>query len=111
MPEGYKAPKMHIPIEKPSLKPDPQIMHSRGLDRHQSEQSLKKASSRRSVRYHADAVTDKSSVRIAGKLDVGEGESPEQGWGQSPPDLAKELEDQEREKELSKAYSLLQQQQ
>ena len=94
MPEGYKAPKMHIPIEKPELKPDPQIMHSRGLDRHQSEQSLKKQSSRRSVRYHADAVTDKSSVRIAGKF-ANEIESPEQGWGQSPPELAMKIEVEE----------------
>lgn len=41
-PENYTAPTMHIAIQRPEIKPDPNILHKLKLDKHQSEQSLKK---------------------------------------------------------------------
>ena len=35
MPEGFEVEKMHVPIQQPVIKPDPQITHQMRLDRHQ----------------------------------------------------------------------------
>jgi len=51
MPDQYAASTMHIVIQKPVIRPDPAITHQMHLNRHQSEQSMKKQSSRVNVTY------------------------------------------------------------
>ena len=55
---------MHVLIEKPNIKPDPDITHKLRLDKHQSDGSLKKASSRsRAMLYQGeDRQSTKNSV-------------------------------------------------
>lgn len=57
---------MHIAIEKPQIKPDPKIAHEMKLDKHQSEQSLKKLGSvvARSVQYKAGGDEQASSYKM-----------------------------------------------
>jgi hypothetical protein len=51
MPDEYAASTMHIVIQKPVIRPDPAITHQMNLNKHQSEASMKKQSSRMNVTY------------------------------------------------------------
>jgi len=65
MPDDYKASTMHVVIKSPVIRPDPAITNQMLLDRHQSDKSIKKFSSRLNVAQNQAAQENTPSTRFS----------------------------------------------
>ncbi len=65
MPDEYKASTMHVVIKSPVIRPDPAITNHLLLDKHQSEKSIKKMSSRLNVAQNQAGQENIPSTRFS----------------------------------------------